>query len=325
MNRILEQISDIGIVPVVKLDDSSNALTLAKALCDGGLPCAEVTFRTSAAEESIRIMTDGYPDMLIGAGTVLTIEQVDKAVAAGAAFIVSPGLNPEVVRHCIDIGVPVVPGCASPSDIEQAISFGLDTVKFFPAEAAGGIDMIKAMSAPYVNVRFMPTGGINASNINSYLANPKVIACGGSWMVKDSLIRAGRYDEITRLTSEAVRIMLDYQVLHVGINIDSRDNADSLAGQFADMFGVNITEAPGGVGLFAGTGIELVFDDSAKTGEKGHIAVAVNSIERAIFHLGLKGITCDESTARYNEDGSCRFIYINGVYGGFTIHLSRRR
>lgn len=324
MNRILEQISYIGIVPVVKLDNSSDAAPLAKALCEGGLPCAEVTFRTNAAEEAIRIMTDRYPDMLVGAGTVLTVEQVDKAVAAGAAFIVSPGLNPEVVRHCTDIGVPVTPGCASPSDIEQAISLGLDVVKFFPAEAAGGIDMIKAMSAPYTNVRFMPTGGINAKNINTYLSEPKVIACGGSWMVKDKLIAEGRYDEITRLTREAVSTMLEYRLLHVGINIDGKDNAYALAGELAGMFGFNTTEAAGGVGVFAGTGIELVHDASAMTGEKGHIAIAVNSIERAKYHLGLKGVTFVEESAKYNDDGKCRFIYIDGMFGGFTIHLSRR-
>jgi len=196
MNEVLINLKKLGIVPVVKLDNAKDAAPLAKALCEGGLPCAEVTFRTDAAEEAIRIMASNYPDMLVGAGTVLTTEQVDRAVNAGATFIVSPGLNPKIVKYCLEKGIPIVPGCANPSDIEQAIELGLDVVKFFPAEAAGGLNMIKAMSAPYVNMKFMPTGGINEKNLNTYLDFPKIIACGGSWMVNDAMIKAGEFDQI---------------------------------------------------------------------------------------------------------------------------------
>ena len=325
MNKILEQISLMGIVPVVKIDDAANAGPLAKALCDGGLPCAEVTFRTAAAKEAISIMSKEYPDMLIGAGTVLTTKQVDQAVEAGAKFIVSPGLNPEVVKYCVEKDIPVTPGCATPSDIETAISYGLEVVKFFPAEAAGGLPMIKAMSAPYTGIKFMPTGGINASNINSYLAFPKIIACGGSWMVSDKLISAGKFDEITELTKEAVQTMLNFEVRHIGINIEEKSEADSLAERFDDLFGFKTTDAPGKVGYFAGTGIELLHDKNAFTGEKGHIAILTNSIERAKFHLGLKGVKFKEETAKYDENGVCTFLYIDGMFGGFTIHLSKRR
>ena len=190
MNEVLSKIQMMGIVPVIKLDDPKDAVPLAKALCDGGLPCAEVTFRTAAAEESIRLMREAFPQMLIGAGTVLTTDQVDKAVNAGASFIVSPGLNPKVVSYCVERNIPITPGCSTPSDVEAAIELGLEVVKFFPAEAAGGLAMIKAMAAPYVNMKFMPTGGINASNLISYLDFPKIIACGGSWMVKDDLVKA---------------------------------------------------------------------------------------------------------------------------------------
>ena len=207
MNKILKQIKETGIVPVVVLNDAKDAEPLAKALCDGGLPCAEVTFRTDAAEESIRIMTEKFPDMLIGAGTVLTTEQVDRAVAAGAEFIVSPGLNPKVVKYCVNKGILIIPGCANPSDVEQAIEYGLEVVKFFPAEQAGGLAYIKAIAAPYVGMKFMPTGGINPDNVKEYLADPRIIACGGSWMVKDSLIKAGNFDEIRRLTAEAVNLV----------------------------------------------------------------------------------------------------------------------
>ncbi len=207
MDKVLEQIRKIGIVPVVVLNDAKDAEPLAKALCDGGLACAEVTFRTAAAEESIRIMSEKFPDMLVGAGTVLTTEQVDRAVAAGAKFIVSPGLNPRIVKYCVDKGILITPGCANPSDIEQALEQGLEVVKFFPAEAAGGLKMIKAMAAPYVGVKFMPTGGINQNNVREYLAYDRILACGGSWMVKSDLVDAGKFDEIEKLARECVDIV----------------------------------------------------------------------------------------------------------------------
>lgn len=207
MNEVLKQIEKVGIVPVVVLDDVKDAEPLAKALCEGGLPCAEVTFRTAAAEESIRIMSEKFPDMLVGAGTVLTTEQVDRAVAAGAKFIVSPGLNPKVVKYCVEKGIPVTPGTANPSDIEAALEFDLDVVKFFPAENLGGLKMIKALAAPYVGVKFMPTGGINADNVKEYLAYDRILACGGSWMVKGDLIKAGNYEKIVELTKEAAAIV----------------------------------------------------------------------------------------------------------------------
>lgn len=207
MNEVLEKIQEIGIVPVVVLEDAKDAEPLAKALCEGGLPCAEVTFRTAAAEESIRIMTEKYPDMLVGAGTVLTTEQVDRAVLAGAKFIVSPGLNPQIVKYCVEKGILITPGCANPSDIEQALENGLEVVKFFPAEPAGGLKMIKALAAPYVGVKFMPTGGINATNVRDYLAYDRILACGGSWMVSSDLVKAGDFEKITELTKEAVEIV----------------------------------------------------------------------------------------------------------------------
>lgn len=207
MKELLERIGEIGIVPVVVLNDVKDAEPLAQALCDGGLPCAEVTFRTDAAEESIRRMTESFPDMLVGAGTVLTIDQVDRAVAAGAKFIVSPGLNPKIVKYCNEKGVLIIPGCANPSDVEQAIENGLSVVKFFPAEQAGGLNYIKAIAAPYTGLKFMPTGGINPKNVRSYLAYDKILACGGSWMVKGDLVQAGEFDKVRELVKEAVEIV----------------------------------------------------------------------------------------------------------------------
>lgn len=204
---IFEQFSKIGIIPVVVLDDPKDAAPLAKALCENGLPCAEVTFRTAAAEETIRVMSREFPDMLVGAGTVLTTEQADRAIAAGAKFIVSPGLNPKVVQHCIDKSIPVTPGTQTPSEMEQALELGLKVVKFFPAEPAGGLAMIKAVAAPYTELKFMPTGGINAKNVRDYLAYNKIIACGGSWMVKKDLIAAGEWDKIAAMVKEAAEIV----------------------------------------------------------------------------------------------------------------------
>ena len=204
MNKILDELCGYHIIPVVVLNRAEDAKPLAKALCEGGLKCAEVTFRTDAAEESIRIMSSEYPDMMVGAGTVLTTKQVDRAVKAGAKFIVSPGFDPEIVDYCIKKDIPVVPGCMTPSEVAQGVKRGLEVLKFFPAEQAGGIAMIKAMSAPYTSVRFMPTGGINAKNLEQYLSFGKIAACGGSWMVKADLIDAGDFDKIRELTKEAV-------------------------------------------------------------------------------------------------------------------------
>jgi len=205
MNELIHQ---IGIVPVVVLNDEKDALPLAKALMEGGLPCAEVTFRTAAAEGSIKKIADAYPEMLVGAGTVLTTEQVDRAVKAGAKFIVSPGLDPEVVQYCQKIGVPVFPGIVTPSEIQQALKLGLKVVKFFPAEPSGGLKMIQAMGAAFGGLKFMPTGGINATNVVDYLKDEKhIIACGGSWMVKGDLIAAGEFDQIREMTKEAAAIV----------------------------------------------------------------------------------------------------------------------
>ena len=206
MKTIAEQFYEYGVVPVVVLEEAKDALPLAKALVEGGLPCAEVTFRTEAAEESIRLMSEKYPEMLVGAGTVLTTKQVDRAAAAGAKFIVSPGFDPEIVDYCLEKKIPVFPGCITPSEVAQAVKRGLEVVKFFPAEQAGGVAMIKAMAAPYTMVKFMPTGGIRAKNLKDYLSFGKILCCGGSWMVKGDMIRNGEFDKIRELTKEAVEL-----------------------------------------------------------------------------------------------------------------------
>ncbi|MCR5227792.1 MAG: bifunctional 4-hydroxy-2-oxoglutarate aldolase/2-dehydro-3-deoxy-phosphogluconate aldolase [Eubacterium sp.] len=207
VDEIKEAFRKIGIIPVVVLDDEEQAEPLAEALLRGGLPAAEVTFRTDAAAASIRRMKEKYPELLVGAGTVLTREQVDRAVDAGAEFLVSPGLNPDIVKYAMEKGVPFTPGTQTPSEIEQAMALGLDFVKFFPAEPSGGLNMIKAVAAAYTKLSFMPTGGINAKNVGDYLAYDRIVACGGSWMVKKDLINAGDFAEIERLVAEAAALV----------------------------------------------------------------------------------------------------------------------
>lgn len=207
MKTMEQRLEEYGVVPVVVLKDTKDAIPLAEALIEGGLFCAEVTFRTDAAEESIRLMSEKYPEMLVGAGTVLTTEQVDRAVKAGAKFIVSPGFDAEIVDYCLDKNIPIFPGCITPSEVAQAVKRGLKVIKFFPAEQAGGVAMIKAMGAPYSMVKFMPTGGISANNLSEYLSCSNIVCCGGSWMVKGDLITEGKFDEITALTKEAVELV----------------------------------------------------------------------------------------------------------------------
>jgi len=321
MNAVLEQISKIGIVPVVKIDRAEDALPLAKALCAGGLPCAEVTFRTDAAAEAIKIMTDNFPNMCVGAGTVLNASQVDAAVDAGAKFIVSPGLNPNTVKYCIEKGVPVTPGTSSPSDIEMAIELGLDVVKFFPAEQSGGLAKIKAMAAPYVNMKFMPTGGINAKNLTAYLDFPKIIACGGSWMVPGDLINAGEWDKIEQLTREAVQTMLGFELGHVGINAENEEEAKKAAARFSFIFGLPAKD--GNSSIFAGSAVEVM--KTPYLGKNGHIAIRTNYIERAINYLeSVLGVEFNAESEKRDAKGALKAIYLKEEIGGFAVHLVQK-
>lgn len=319
MSSVYQELYDIGLIPVVRIDDAKNAVPLAKALIAGGLPAAEITFRTPAAAESIRAIRTAFPGMLVGAGTVLTIEQADAAIDAGAAFLVSPGLNPKVVRHAMEKGIPMLPGCSSPTDVETALELGLDTVKFFPAEAAGGLPMLKAMAAPYGNLRFMPTGGINESNLVSYLNFDKIIACGGSFMVKDLLIQAGDFDGITALTRHAVLAMLGFRFSHVGINSPDEKAAVNTVALLGALFGAEMQEGPKG---YMGKSIEVM--KSEGRGTRGHIGIETNFLDRAMAYLKRLGVVFDESTLAYNEKGKPRFVYIQDEILGFAFHLMQK-
>ena len=316
MNDIVKQLSKIGIVPVIKIDNAADAKPLAKALIDGGLPCAEVTFRTACAKEAIANIAKEYPEMIVGAGTVLTKAQVDDAIEAGAKFIVSPGFNPEIVKYCQSKGCPIVPGINNPSGIEAALELGLETVKFFPAEQSGGLAMIKAMSAPYGGVTFMPTGGVSPSNVNDYLAFNKIVCCGGSWMVKPEMIAAGDFEGITKLVREAVDTMLGFKFKHIGIN-PCNDTSENAANTLQNTF--SFQPKVGGKSIFSSTEFELMNEKGP--GTHGHIGIQTNNVDRAVYHLELRGVKFDYSTATYDEKGNMKFIYLADEINGFAYHL----
>ncbi|MFT3982823.1 MAG: bifunctional 4-hydroxy-2-oxoglutarate aldolase/2-dehydro-3-deoxy-phosphogluconate aldolase [Lachnospiraceae bacterium] len=321
MNEKLKAISKIGIVPVIKIEQAEKAVPLAKALCEGGIPCAEVTFRTTAAPEAIRAMQKAFPDMLVGAGTVLTIEQVDQAVASGAQFIVSPGFDQKVLQYCIDRQITIVPGCSTPSEVAQAVVMGLEVVKFFPAEAAGGIPMLKALSGPFGNVKFMPTGGVNQENLSAYLNTKNVIACGGSWMVDAKMLEVGDFDGIRRLTGEAVSSMLGFEVAHIGINMEDEGSADVLTDAISNMFGFD--KRSGSSSFFAGDGLEIM--KLPYFGAKGHIAIRTGYIERAVDYLKRMGCEFREDSAKYDAENRLAAIYFKKEFGGFAFHLLQKK
>lgn len=314
MEKILiDKLYNYGIVPVIAINNVEDAIPLAKALIDGGLPVAEVTFRTEAAEESIRLMSEEFPELILAAGTVLTIDQVDKAVAAGAHIIVSPGLNPRIVKYCQSINVPVIPGTSTPSDLEAALELGLDVVKFFPAEANGGIAAIKAMSAPYGNLRFMPTGGINENNLLDYLSFDKIVCCGGSWMVKSDLIDSGKFDDIRDLTASAVSKMLDIKLDHISFGADDYLGNVSYLEKFL-MSNKITNESSSLIG-----NIEIIKELS----KNGILHFTTNDVERAVFHLELQGITFDKTSAVYTGN-KLESIYANNDLAGYTLQLIRK-
>ncbi len=320
MNKILEQVGLIGIIPVIAIDDADKAVPLAKALVAGGLPAAEVTFRTAAAEEAIRRIAAEVPEMLVGAGTVLTKEQADRALAAGSQFIVSPGFNPEIVKYVLSKGASILPGTATPGEMEQAMGLGLDVVKFFPAEQNGGIAKLKAIAGPYKNLKWMPTGGVNTKNMMDYLSFNQILACGGTWMVKKDMIEAEQWDEITAICKEAVKTMLGFSLHHVGIPCGDADTAASTAKAICSLFGFGYK--PGNSSDFAASYVECCKVDFP--GEKGHIAIGTNDVDRAIFHLGRQGVSFMEETRKQDAKGKTKAIYVQGDFCGFAIHLVQK-
>ncbi|MDR3114274.1 MAG: bifunctional 4-hydroxy-2-oxoglutarate aldolase/2-dehydro-3-deoxy-phosphogluconate aldolase [Treponema sp.] len=321
MHTVLEALGTIGIVPVITINDEAKAEALAEALMAGGIPCAEVTFRTAQAEAAIRRIRAAVPDILVGAGTILSVAQVDKAISAGAQFIVSPGFNPQVVSHCIERGIPITPGCTTPSDMERAVEFGLEAVKFFPAEASGGLDYIKAVAAPFPMLKFMPTGGIHGGNIARYLAYDQILACGGSWMATADMINRGDFKGITGLCKEALQHALGFSVIHWGINTGDPGEASQAAQRFSTLFGFSYKEGTGSI--FAGEALEVM--KFRGFGTHGHIAIGTPSLPRAIRYLEQQGVRFNHDSIKRDPKGNMTLIYFQEEIAGFALHLVQKK
>ena len=293
MNDVQKAAFSIGVIPVIAIDDAEKAVPLARALLAGGLPAAEVTFRTAAGEEAIRRIAAEVPEVLVGAGTVLNLEQCDRALAAGAKFIVSPGYNEALVAHCQEKGVLVLPGCVNASDMTRAV---------FP------------------KLNFMPTGGVNTKNLMDYLGYDRIFACGGTWMVKKDLIEGEKWDEITRICKDAVKTMLGFELGHVGINCQNAAQAEQTAKALCALFGFEYKA--GNSSDFAGSAVEC--NKAPGRGAHGHIAIRTNNVDRAIYHLGLQGVKFDESSRKTDAKGRTKAIYLQEELGGFALHLVQR-
>ena len=315
---MIQKFAALGIVPVIKLNDPADAVPLCRALAKGGLPVAEITFRTAAAEEAIRAIKAEVPEMLVGAGTVTSRERLDRALAAGSEFIVTPGFNPDTVKYGLDKGALMLPGTATGGEMEQAMALGLEAVKFFPAEDNGGIKKLKALAGPYRELKWMPTGGVNTKNMMDYLSFDQIVACGGTWMVKKDLIEGECWDEITAICKEAVKVMLGIELAHIGVNTDSREEAERLAKLVSCMLGLSPRDT--GKSWFAADN-SIEFMSHKGPGTNGHIGFRTNSVERCIYHLGRQGVEFNEDSITYNDKGAPKFVYLKGEYGGFAIHL----
>jgi len=319
-SEIYSKIENYGIVPVIKIEEADKAVPLAEALAAGGLNIAEVTFRTECAAEAIKNISKNFPDMLIAAGTVLTVEQAKTAVNSGATAIVAPGFSDKVVSYCVKNNILIIPGCSSASDIERALDYGIDVVKFFPAETSGGIEMIKALSAPYNKVKFIPTGGINGNNIVDYLSVKSVMACGGSFMVKEDYIRDGEFDKIRDLTAQAVQKMLGFNLSHVVINCESAEQAEHDAGKIESIFGFKKADA----GVSVSNADILHFMKIKSYGRNGQIAVCTNFLDRAVFYLREAGKQFIDESSRFDANGKLTSIYLDNIIGGFALKLVRK-
>lgn len=316
---ILKRLAGAGVVPVVVLDDVKDAVPTAKALVAGGIDVMEITFRTAAARDSIAAVAEQCPEMLVGAGTVITLEQCKTAVEAGAKFIVSPGFNPAVVQWCVENNVAVTPGCVTPTEITAALEMGLKVVKFFPANVYGGLNAMKALSAPFGSVKFIPTGGVSGSNVGEYISAPFIHAVGGSWVCAKADIAAGNFDKITALSKQARAAILGFEVAHVGINCENAEDSMAVCEQLNKAFDFEIKA--GNSSNFSTSAIEVM--KSMYLGKNGHIAIRTNSMTVALAELEKRGFVVDMETAKYKGDRMIA-VYLKDEFGGFAVHLLQK-
>ena len=315
----INRLSAAAVVPVVVLDDAKDAVATAKALLAGGVDVMEITFRTAAAADSIKAVAENCRDMLVGAGTVITLEQCKQAVECGARFIVSPGFDEEVVRWCVENGIAVTPGCVTPSEIMAAMKLGLTVVKFFPAGVYGGLSAMKALSGLFGGIKFIPTGGVNGQNIGEFIAAPFIHAVGGSWVCPKADIAAGNFEKITELCKQARSAALGFEVAHIGLNCEDAEAASAVCEKLNEAFALTVKD--GNSSMFASGGIEVM--KSMYLGKNGHIAIRTNSVPLAIAELAKKGFVCDMTTAKY-KGGRMVAVYLKDEIGGFAVHLLQK-
>ena len=318
---VSERLAACGVVPVVVLEDASQAVPTAKAMLEGGIDVMEITFRTAAAADSIRAVSRECPDMLVGAGTVITLEQCKLAIECGAKFIVSPGYDEDVVDYCLANGITPTPGCVTPTEITAALKKGLKVLKFFPANIYGGLDAIKALAGPFAStgVKFIPTGGVNQKNLAEFIVSPHIHAVGGSWICPKKEIAAGNYAKITELCKEARKAVLGYEVCHVGINCEDAAASLAVTKEFGEAFNFSVKE--GNSSNFSGDGIEVM--KKMYLGKNGHLAIWTNKSEAALVDLAKKGYTFNNDTVK-TQNGRVTVVYLNEEIGGFAVHLKQR-
>ena len=318
MDTLLQRMGEIGLVPVIRLDSAIRAVGLGRALVKGGIPVAEVTFRTAAAEASIRAMSAELPELLVGAGTILNVDQAARAIQAGARFIVSPCFVDEVVDYCLERGVPVLPGIMNPDGVARGLAKGLEALKFFPAGASGGTTMLDALAGPFGSMTFIPTGGIDAGNVGSYARRASVLAIGGSWMVPAERVEAEDWAAVEALCHAAVSALHGFAFAHLGINGADEAGCRQMAGTFERLF--HLAPREGGGSIFAGDMIEIT--RKPFRGAKGHLAIRCNQVERAVAHCKGLGIAARPETAK-REKGVLKAICLDLELGGFAVHLLR--
>ena len=316
---ILNKLSAAGVVPVVVIENAKDAVPTAEAMLRGGIDVMEITFRTAAAPDAIRAVSENCPKMLVGAGTVITLEQCKQAVDCGASFIVSPGFNREVVAWCVEHDIAVTPGCVTPTEIMEAMELGLKVLKFFPANVYCALGAMKALSGPFGGIKFIPTGGVNAQNLAEYISAPFIHAVGGSWVCPKADISAGHFEKITQLCREARKAVLGFEVAHIGVNCPDAESSLSLCGSFCEAFGFETKL--GNSSNFSTSAIEIM--KSNYLGEKGHIAIRTNRMEVAICELAAKGFQIDPDTAKYKGDRMIA-VYLRQEFGGFAVHLLQK-
>lgn len=316
---IFTRLANAAIIPAAVLDNPKDAVPTANALLRGGIDVLEITLRTAAATDAIADISAQCPDMLVGAGTVVSLEQCRQAIERGAKFIVSPGLDAEIVGWCLENGIAVIPGCVTPTEIMAAMKLGVRVVKFFPANVYGGVSALKALSAPFDGIKFIPTGGVDTQNIGDYLCAPFVHAVGGSWVCPRADIAAGSLEKISRLAGEARQAALGFEVAHIGINCGSGAESLEVCSKLRDAFGLPVKQ--GNSSNFVTGSIEVM--KSVFPGKNGHIAIRTNSVSLAMAALEKAGYVCDPNTAKYKA-GRINAIYLTDEFGGFAVHLLQK-